>query len=237
LSDRTGPAVADLAAELEARIGHVFRDRGWLTAAMTHSSLASRNRSRGKRDFDRLEFLGDRVLGLVVADMLDDTFPNCPEGELASRFAALVSEGSLADCATAIGLPNVLRVEAGAGAPDGAVTRPSILADGFEALLGAMYRDGGLSCAEGFLRRCFAARIAAMTEAPRDPKTALQEWLQARGLALPTYRLLASSGPAHAPSFRISVGGGGRAAEGEGPSKRQAERVAAAALLADLEGS
>ncbi len=216
-------------SEIERRIGHEFRDKRLLERALTHSSLAR----GGRRGFDRLEFLGDRVLGLVVADALERAFPGEDEGRLGKRFAALVSAPSLAAIAVEIGLPGALRVSASEG--PGEVARPSILADAFEALTGAIYRDGGFPVAAAFLDARFAPHIAAMREPPRDPKTALQELTQGRGQGLPVYRLIAVAGPAHAREFVIEAEAAGRVARGTGSAKRAAESAAAAALLAALE--
>jgi ribonuclease-3 len=184
-------------------LGHRFRDQRLLQAALTHSSLAAGSR-RGGFAFDRLEFLGDRVLGLVVAQMLLAAFEGESEGELGRRFAALVSEPSLAALAR-------------------------------EAVLGAIHLDAGFAAAEVVLRGVFAPLVAGMGAPPRDPKTTLQEWAQGRGHALPAYRTLSAAGPAHAPHFVVEAEAAGRRASGEGGSKREAERAAAAALLAALE--
>jgi ribonuclease-3 len=221
-------------SEIESSIGYVFRDRRLLERALTHSSLVAGGR-RSDRGFDRLEFLGDRVLGLVVADALEAAFPADDEGEIARRFAALVSAPSLAAIAVEIGLPRALRVSVSEG--PGEVAKPSVLADAFEALMGAVYRDGGFAAAVTVLSARFAPRIAAMREPPRDPKTALQEWAQARALGLPSYRLLSATGPSHAPEFRVEVEVEGERASGSGSAKRIAERAAAAALLGRLEMS
>lgn len=220
--------------DLERSIGYTFRDRDLLARALTHSSLSA-GRRRGPRGFDRLEFLGDRVVGLVVADALERALPHGDEGELGRRFAVLVSAPSLAEIAVEIGLPRALRVSVSEGPGD--VVKPSILADAFEALVGAIHRDGGFAAAEAFVRERMAPRIAAMREPPRDPKTALQEWAQGRGLGLPVYRLVSSTGPAHAPEFVVEVEAAGRRTLGTGGAKQIAERVAAAALLAELESS
>lgn len=220
--------------EIETFIGYAFRDKRVLERALTHSSLVSGAR-RGRRGFDRLEFLGDRVLGLVVADALERAFPAADEGELGMRFAALVSAPSLAARAVAIGLPRALRVSSSEG--PGEVAKTSILADAFEALAGAIYRDGGFDAAASFIDRCFGALITSTIEPPRDPKTALQEWTQGRGQGLPVYRLISTAGPPHAPVFVVDVEACGHSAQGTGGSKRSAETGAAAALLAILEAS
>jgi len=213
-------------------LGHRFSDQRLLQAALTHSSLAAGSR-RGGFAFDRLEFLGDRVLGLVVAQMLLSAFEGESEGELGRRFAALVSEPSLAALAREAGLPRALRVAPGE-LRDGEL-RASVLADAFEAMLGAIHLDAGFAAAEVVLRGVFAPLVAGMGAPPRDPKTTLQEWAQGRGHALPAYRTLSAAGPAHAPHFVIEAEAAGRRASGEGGSKREAERAAAAALLAALE--
>lgn len=218
---------------LETLLGHAFADRALLTGALTHSSLGGSRRG-ADHGFDRLEFLGDRVLALVVADLLVATFPRADEGELGQRFAVLVSEPSLAEIAQEIELGRFLRL---ATSEELANNRrnPAVLADGFEALLGALFRDGGFAVAERFLRACFQPRVWAMVAPPREPKTTLQEWAQARGLPLPVYRLIASEGPAHHPHFVIEVEVGGHRARGEGAAKRIAERAAATSLLVILE--
>lgn len=213
---------------LEALLGHRFRDAALLETALTHSSLAPRRERRF--GFDRMEFLGDRVLALVIADLLVSTHPEESEGDLGRRFATLVSAPSLAEIADELGLARHLRVAASESEVDGQ-RRRSVMADAFEALLGALYRDGGLAPAERFLRTVFVPRVEAMLAPPRDPKTRLQERAQGRGDSLPVYRLLSSQGPAHEPHFTVEVETMGRRATGEGKSKRLAERAAAQALL------
>jgi ribonuclease III len=222
-------------AALEAQLEHRFRDAALLDVALTHSSLAT---GRGQRrfGFDRMEFLGDRVLALVVAELLVEAFPEENEGDLGRRFAALVSAPSLAEIADELDLARHLRVAPSEMQADGQRSR-SVLADAFEAVLGALFRDGGYAAAERFLRRVFVPRILARQAPPRDPKTTLQELAQGRGASLPVYRVLASGGPAHEPHFTIEVEAMGRRASGEGSSKRLAERAAAQALLDALETS
>lgn len=205
--------------------GHAFRDPGWLVAALDRTRLGST--SPGGRDgFERLEFLGDRVLALVAAETLLDARADEDEGRLARRLAHLVSRDSLAGVARAIGLGGAIKFARGEeDAPDSA----NVLADALEALIGAIHRDGGLPAARTFIMRHFDF---AGGEAPRDAKTALQEWAQGRGLALPVYRETARGGPPHAPRFTVEVAiVGHEAARGEGASKRVAEQAAAAAML------
>ncbi len=223
---------SDLQA-LEALLGHAFVDQALLLGALTHSSLGGSRRG-ADHGFDRLEFLGDRVLGLVVAHLLVTNFPRADEGELGQRFAVLVSEPSLAEVAREIELGRFLKL-ATSEELDSKRRNPAVLADGFEALLGALFRDGGFAVAEQFLHRHFQPRVQAMVAPPREPKTTLQEWAQARGLPLPIYRLSASDGPAHSPHFIIEVEVGGHRARGEGAAKRIAERAAATSLLMILE--
>ena len=215
------PGAARLDA-LERALGHRFVDRALLHDALAHSS-------RGGGGFDRLEFLGDRVLALVVAELLLERFPDENEGEIARRFARLVSAPVLTELAGAIGL--AAHLEVGAGQERALRGNPAVLADAFEAVLGALHRDGGLDAARGFLRRIYAGRLDA-AEAPNDPKNALQEWTMARGLGLPNYRTLEQGGPSHAPRFTVEVAAAGGTASATAGSKREAERRAAAALLA-----
>lgn len=227
------PAAPDT---LAASIGHQFTNPDLLAEALTHRSAIDRH--RGKAEFahgnERLEFLGDRVLGLVVAEMLLQGFPQDSEGALAKRHSALVRAEVLVQVATEIGLGKYLRISEAERASGGAA-KPTILADACEALIGALYKDGWLRCAAAFIRRHWQARIDAGGGPPADAKTALQEWAQARGLPLPVYAEVEREGPAHAPKFAIEVRVKGQtAARGSGKTKREAERDAAARLLAEL---
>jgi ribonuclease-3 len=228
------PAVpGTLRSAIEAAIGHHFADPRLLAGALAHASLQStgRHARRLRIGNERLEFLGDRVLGLVIAEMLMARYPDEDEGGLSRRHAQLVRRETLAEIATAMGVGAWLgTVGGGASAPT-----PAVLADSLEALIGALYLDGGLAPAARFIAEHWQGRIETMAEAPRDAKTALQEWAQGRGLPLPAYRVLASSGPMHAPLFEVEVAVDAHAAErGEGASKRAAEQIAAARLLARL---
>lgn len=221
---------------LQSLLGHRFTDLGLLEQALSHSSLAGAKRKSHLRDFDRLEFLGDRVLGIFVADLLVTMFPTASEGELGQRFAALVCSPTLAIIAEDIGLGHFLRLAPSEMLGDGRFN-PSVLADALEAVLGALYRDGGHDPAQRFVHAHFLERARAVATPPREPKTGLQEWAQARGLSLPTYRVVAREGPAHAPRFIVEVDAGSETARGEGAAKREAERAAASALLERLERS
>jgi ribonuclease-3 len=234
LLDRLSPDVAALANleashALQARLGHQFADPALLQEALTHGSAVGRAQ-RGVRTNERLEFLGDRVLGLVVAELLVRRFPDEPEGGLTPRFHALVTGPALAEMADEIGLGEALILsasEAGSGR-----RRPAILADAFEALLGALYLEGGLELAGGLVRRLVGPRLDGLRQVPREPKSTLQEWAQARALPLPVYTVVSREGPAHAPAFEIEVAlEGCPPARASGPSKRQAEQAAAEAML------
>lgn len=204
---------------LEAALGHRFADRGLLERALTHASMDER------ASYERLEFLGDRVLGLIVAQMLLERFPDEPEGAIGRRFAALVRADTLADVGNALGIGG--HVRAGPG-----VLNDGIVADVVEALIAAMFRDGGMAVPEAFVRRHWEALIAGDPRPPRDPKTALQEWTQARGQGLPVYDEVARSGPDHAPEFTVEVRVEGfEPVRATGANKRTAEREAAAIML------
>ena len=221
-------------------LGHGFSDPDLLRTALTHPSALTRRagkgapRQRGGQDNQRLEFLGDRVLGLVVAEMLYRTFGKEDEGDMAKRLAALVRQEGLAHVARSIDLGRHLilsRGEAEGGGRDNAAT----LADACEAIIGAIYLDAGLEAARKFVERHWAALVAADEAPPQDAKTALQEWAQAAGLPLPIYQVVEFSGPPHDPTFTVEVRvSGKRAAKASGKSKRSAEQAAAASLIADL---
>jgi ribonuclease III len=217
--------------ELEQRIGYHFSDSALLESALTHISALKGARNRAN-SYQRLEFLGDHVLGLVISDMLYRVFPKADEGELSRRLADLVRKETCAEIARAIDLGAAIRV----GSSEhnaGARTRPAILADVCEAVIGAVYLDGGYKASEGLVERLWQERLQAKGQPLRDPKTVLQEWAQARGLPTPAYREVARSGPDHSPEFRVAVQLPAFApAEGSGRSKRAAEQAAAAAMLA-----
>jgi ribonuclease-3 len=235
--------MAEIAAPLLAgddlgeTIGHVFKEPALLAAAMTHPSAVTpprgkhRRRAPAAQTYERLEFLGDRVLGLVVADLLWRRYPDEPEGHLTLRLTQLVRRDALARVAREIGLDRHLvlsRSEAAAGAAH----NPSILADVCEAVIAAIYLDAGYATAFAFVERWWETLIAEMEGPPQDPKTRLQEWAQARGLGLPAYRLVATEGPDHAPRFTVAARvAASDEASATASSKRAAETGAAAALL------
>lgn len=227
--------------DLEQRIGHVFARPTLLTEALTHPSALAPPRGKGRRrtarrDYERLEFLGDRVLGLVIADLLWHRFEAEPEGPMTRRLAALVRKDTVARVALEIGLDRHL-VLSPADAAAGAARNPGILADACEAVIAAIYLDGGLAAAAAFVGRWWKRLIDEMAAPPRDAKTRLQEWAQARGLGLPAYRVVATEGPDHAPRFTVAASvAQSPEVSATASSKRAAETEAAAALLEQLAG-
>jgi ribonuclease-3 len=213
---------------LEERIGHVFSDRALLEAALTHVSFAA---GRRQENYQRLEFLGDRVLGLAISEMLYTTFPEADEGELSRRLAALVRKESCAEAALAWGAERCLRI--GESELTGTAAKATILGDVCESLIGAVFLDAGYATAKAVVIAAFGERMRSPQRPLRDAKTALQEWAQGQGLPPPLYREVARSGPAHAPEFTVCVEVQGyTSAEAKGLAKRLAEQAAAAAFLA-----
>lgn len=216
-----------MTGDLPALLQHSFDDPKTLQRALTHGSAAA----SADDSYERLEFLGDRVLSLVVAGMLFEYFPDEVEGELARRSAALVRRETLADIAAEIGLGDHIVMSASEAAAGGR-ENPSLLADVCESVIGALYLDGGLSAAEAFIRRYWHEPMQSSDKPPLDSKTALQEWAQGRSLPLPAYRIADRTGPDHAPVFTVEVTvADGPAATGEGTTRRSAEQEAAGALL------
>jgi ribonuclease-3 len=215
-----------------ARLGHDFARPALLVEALTHSSMSSPSRG----DNQRLEFLGDRVLGLVMAEALLEQDRAAAEGQLAPRFNALVRKETCAEVAREIDLGEVLKLGR-SEMLSGGRRKLALLGDAMEAVIAAVYLDGGFAAARAVVLRLWGARIAAVEADARDAKTALQEWAQARGLAPPDYIEVARSGPDHAPVFTIEARlATGESAEATAGSKRQAEQAAARALLDRLEG-
>jgi len=223
---------SDLEPLFEA-LGHRFAAPHTLTEALTHPS-ASPRRGGPRHSYERLEFLGDRVLGLVMAELLWSRFPGETEGELSRRHASLVRREALVAVARAIDLGRFVIVGPGeAGARD----NDSVLADACEAVIAALYLDGGLAAAQAFVRRQWEPMLAAAVEPPRDAKTALQEWALGRGRGLPVYETVSAEGPAHQRIFTVTARiEGSEAASASGSSKRAAETAAAAELLSRLAG-
>lgn len=228
---RSKAAAKAAAAEMEARIGHKFADPALLATAFTHVSALKSARGRGD-SYQRLEFLGDHVLGLVVSDMLYREFSGANEGELSKRLAELVRKESCADVAKSLGLLEGIKLGT-VGAAAGARLRKSVLGDICEAVIGAVFLDGGYSAAAKFIERNWTERMRKPRRPLRDPKTVLQEWAQGKGLPTPVYREVERTGPHHDPQFRVAVELPGlAAAEGIGGSKRAAEKVAASVMIA-----
>jgi ribonuclease III len=217
--------------ELEARLGYKFRDAELAARALTHLSAPTTG-GQGRLDsYQRLEFLGDRVLGLVVAEMLYEAFPQASEGELSMRLAALVRRETCAEVAKEweVGPHVVLGLgEAQAGGRK----KAAILADIAESLIGAVFVEAGFEAARSVIAQAWRARMDAVEEPERDAKTAMQEWAQARALAAPSYVETDRSGPPHAPQFTIQVSlEGFEPAHGSASSKRAAEQAAARAFM------
>ena len=216
--------------QFSADIGYEFKDPGLLITALTHSSISSATRS----DNERLEFLGDRVLGLVMAQALLDLDAKATEGQLAPRFNALVRKETCADVARSIGIGNLLKLGR-SEMISGGRRKEALLGDAMEALIAAVYRDGGFTEAQALILRLWNTRITSVKADARDPKTALQEWAQARKGPPPNYVELSRSGPDHAPQFEIEVRlHTGEAAQAKAGSKRHAEQAAAKLLLERL---
>jgi ribonuclease-3 len=213
---------------LQHALGHSFANPDLRARALTHASAVN---GREQQTYQRLEFLGDRVLGLIIADMLVERFPDASEGELSRIFHRLVSGETCAAVARELDLAKHVRMGKGPKKGTGHATA-SVLADVCEALIGAIYTDGGLPAARALVERYWEPRIAATEKAQRDPKTELQEWAHRKGLGTPVYRETLRSGPDHAPSFEIEVSVGNvEPGRGSGGSKREAEQEAAEFVL------
>lgn len=217
---------------IEDILGYRFRNRKLLDEALTHPGCAE-TRSDVAYNYQRLEFLGDAVLGLVVAEIVYKLYPRDNEGSLAKRHAALVRGESLAAITQELGLSAFMKVP---GSDESARANPSNLEDICEALIGAIYLDGGLEPAQAFIHKHWGELARGVHAAPKDAKTALQEWAQGLGLPLPVYTVLSTTGPAHAPQFMVeaAVNAEGGKATASAASKRQAEQLAAAELLSRL---
>ena len=213
-----------LGEDLERKLGYAFADASLLETALTHSSVPGVNN-------ERLEFLGDRILGLIVADMLWRAYPQAPQGELAVRLNALVSGATCAEIALELGLQDFIRASPSPKSQKGSKAR-NVMADAVEALIAALYVDGSLEAARRFVLRYWEPRAKAAVQAPRDPKTALQEWVVRIDGARPVYTIENREGPEHEPVFTVSVAAPNFApALASGRSRQAAERAAAAAFL------
>lgn len=223
-------AVTDRHTTLQQKLGYIFNDPALLVRALSHASA-------GEHHYQRLEFLGDRVLNLVVAALLYTHFPDEPEGHLSKRHAALVRGEYLAPLARSLNIGS-LAVMSEAEAAMGGTENDNILADMMEAIIGAVYLDGGFDAAQKTVSALIGDSFMSVTAPPRDPKTGLQEWTQARGFGLPEYTLVERTGPDHNPSFVIEVKVAGKGSvTGSAASKRAAEKLAANAMLQKLEES
>lgn len=219
---------------LEEKLGYRFQNIALLENALTHSSYANEHRS-GMDSNERLEFLGDSVLGMVVADYLYRNCPTLPEGDLTRLRAALVCEGNLVLVAQELDLGSYLKLGRGEELGGGR-TRPSIQADAVESVLAAVYLDGGISAARRLIQHFILDHIARVHDASKDHKTALQEIVQRKSGQVLTYELVGEHGPDHAKTFRMQVLLNGKAiGEGEGHSKKEAEQAAAAAAIRDMQ--
>ncbi len=224
-------AAADDLAALEERIGHRFAERSRLELALSHISGVKGGSPR-LRSYQRMEFLGDHVLGSVVSHMLYAAFPDAEEGELSRRLADLVREEACAEVAQDMDLGPHIRLGPGESQA-GAHKRRAILADVAESVVAAVYLDGGYPAAQGVVERFWRRRLEAPRRPLRDPKTVLQEWAQARGLPPPLYREVTRSGPDHAPRFTVAVDlPGMESTQADGASKQAAQKAAASAFLA-----
>lgn len=209
------------------KLGHDPSDAALFELALTHSSV-------GPRSYERLEFLGDRILGLVIAHALYERYPNEPEGSLSKRYNGLVDRSSCAENGREIGVPSLIRLGKQAR-EDGASQSDNVVGDVIEALIGALYLDGGLDAARRFILKLWEPDLAEQRRAPQHPKSALQELAAAKGADAPHYELISRTGAHHSPRFtiRVSVRPIGEA-DGEGASKQEAETAAATALLGRL---
>ena len=222
-----------------AIIGYGFNNPDLLAEALTHrSAVHGRSRPgglpRGTGSNERLEFIGDRVLGLLIAEWLAERFPREQEGDLGRRLGHLVAQPILAEVATTIGLAAALEVSPGE-AKAGVKKLATVLADAMEAVIGAIYLDGGIPPARDFVRKAWGEAMDAHPAPPKDAKTSLQEWAQARSLALPAYRTTAQTGPSHNPVFTIEVTVASQTGKGTAGAKRGAEQLAAADLLKKIQ--
>lgn len=219
--------------EFQTRLGHEFARPELLVRALTHGSIASATRP----DNQRLEFLGDRVLGLVMAEAVLDHDRDAPEGQLAPRFNALVRKETCADVARQIDLGAVLKLGR-SEMMTGGRRKQALLGDAMEAVIAAVYVDAGFEVARALVLKLWGARIARVEADARDAKTSLQEWAQGRGLTPPSYAVLNRTGPDHAPVFTIEARlDNGETATARAASKRAAEQAAAKALLDRLSGA
>lgn len=228
MTDRRAAAVI----ALEGALGHAFADRQLLEAALTHASVGEGGKA--VRHNERLEFLGDRVLNLLAAERLLESDPGAREGQMSPKLAGLVNGRTCARVARRLGLGEALRLSAGES-KSGGRDKDTILGDALEAVIAALYIDGGLEAARALFLRAWAEEFDAAETPGREPKTELQEWAQGRGLALPAYAVVAREGPDHAPAFTVEVRVEGcEPARAQGRSRQDAEKAAALMVLGRL---
>lgn len=224
--------VSDI-AQLEEHLGYVFKNEGLRLRALTHASHAAGQARASLGDNERLEFIGDRVLGLAVADLLYRSYAEEKEGALAKRLTALVQQAALVQVAQAIDLSPHVHLSA---AERKSGMKDAVLADAVEAMIGAIYVDGGYAAAFAVVEKLWTPLLSTQTVPPEEAKTRLQEWAQARGLPLPQYDVTGQEGPPHAPLFTVQVSvKGAPAVSATAASKRAAEKAAAAQLLAMID--
>lgn len=223
----SGERLKNIAAWALDQTGHSFKEVERLDRALTHSSA----RAQSKANYERLEFLGDRVLGLVVAELLFADYPEADEGELSLRFNQLVDAKTCSEIAILIELPRVIRAGSDLGNP-GDKRHINVRADVVEALIASLYLDGGVEAARAFIKRHWASRVSGPNAPRRDPKTEMQEWAHRDGASAPVYTIISREGPDHEPHFVVSIASGAYPDEnGEGRSKRHAEQDAATRFL------
>ncbi|MEX0583490.1 MAG: ribonuclease III [Sneathiella sp.] len=223
--------------ELPALVGHEFKDISLLEAAVTHSSLIKgKGRKAAQEDYDRLEFLGDRVLGLIISEELFRRFENAEAGQLSRRYNAQVRRETLAEIGVEMGLQDYIRMAADLVAAGGR-DNPAILSDVMESVIAAIYLDGGIKAARKFIKSKWWPRFDHKDASQKDAKSALQEWLAKMGRPLPLYSVIEETGPDHDRHFKVMVDVPDYTpAIGSGSSKRAAEQKAAARMLKELQG-
>ena len=235
MKERRAPLSDEERAEVEARLGYRFRDAALLEQALTHVSFSNEEVGAHAPHYDRLEFLGDAVVGLVLAEREFQAAPDAGSGELSLRRARHARLSSLADAGERLGLGGLVRLSSGERTQGGSLRR-RLLADLFEAVAGAIYLEGGLSAARAFIERNVAKTAPGTEPSAADHKSRLQELLQGQGSPAPVYRVVEASGPPHEPIFLVEVDVGiGASVQGVGGSKREAEQAAAHAALRLLE--
>lgn len=218
----------------ELALGYIFKNKALLEEALTHPSVSYKNAQNIIVNYERLEFLGDAVLGLVIAELLIHAYPEEDEGALAKRQAALVRGEALARIAASMNISQYIRMAEGEEAMGGRVN-PRTMENALEAVIGAMYQDGGLDIAKEFIMRHWGPLVTLMGMPPKDAKTALQEWAQSKGYPIPVYEVTQTDGPAHAPMFTVRLQlPGAMPTEAKGESKKKAEKEAAKQMLDQL---